>query len=208
MGEPEVVPTEARVIDAPGAGDISAMLSGMSAEKPAGKKSKVPIIADLKGEADEAVRKKIAFKQAETEFKMAERAVIEKAQPIYARLAREGNFSKSLNLAGSETAGVRVSFSDRFSALPGSEKAQLVELLGERFDVLFTEERRLTLKPEKTDDDSIRFLLDRLGPETFGDFFDVEVSVKPKPGLDREQFNLPESVQEMLVQAKPSVVVR
>ena len=198
----------AEVIDVPIAGDISAMLSGLSAEKPAGKKSKVPIVSELKAEADEAVRKKIALKQAETEFKLAEEALLEPARAIYARFARQGCFSKSINLAGEQTGGVRVSFTDRFSALPATDKPELIAALGERFDVLFQEKRTLTLKTEKTDDDSIRFLLERLGPQTFSEYFDVQVTIHPKPGMDREQFSLPEAVRDRLTQFKPSVVVR
>ena len=95
-------------------------------------------------------------------------------------------------------------FSDRFTALPSKET--LLEGLGqERYGQLFTEERKLALKPERTDDASIRFLLERLGP-TFRDYFDVEIEVKPKSGFDQRQFELPDNLRQAVRQFKPSVV--
>ena len=44
------------------------------------------------------------------------------------------------------------------------------------------------------------------GRETFAEFFDVKVEIKPKAGFDRTQFDLPESVRQLVHQNKPSVV--
>ena len=76
--------------------------------------------------------------------------------------------------------------------------------MGDRYAVTFDEVRTLTLK--KTDDDSIRFLLETLGPDVFQEFFDVRMEIKPKEGFDQRQFDLPESVRALARQAKPSVV--
>ncbi|KPL05705.1 hypothetical protein AMJ85_11100 [candidate division BRC1 bacterium SM23_51] len=200
MGEP------ARVLDVP-AGDVSTLLAGMSQKKVTTSKSKVPIVSGHEEIADQAVEKKRTFKQAETEWKMAEEQVLQEASAIYGNRAKAGNFSKSLNFAGRETAGVQVRFSDKFSVLPAETKNTLTETLGERYGQTFEEVRTLTLKQEKTDDESIRFLLERLGPEVFAQFFEVEVQVKPKPGFDRAQFDMPDSVRPLFRQAKPSVTL-
>jgi hypothetical protein len=184
--------------------DIGSMLAGLSAPAdPKGKKSKVPVVAGYGPGVDELVRRKHAFKQAETELAMAETEFLPTARRLYEERARQGNFSKSLNFAGEKTAGARVAFSDRFTAMPVEAKPALVEALGERYDVLFDEARALTLR--KTDDDSIRFLLQRLGPDVFQEFFEVKVAIKPKDGFDQRQFELPESVRGLVTQFKPSV---
>jgi hypothetical protein len=195
----------AKVVDVPAPPDISSMLAGMSmtTASPA-KKSKVPVVPGFEEVADEVATAKRRLKQAETEAAMAEERLLQDARQIYAARAKAGNFSKSLNFAGKQTGGVRVSFTDRFSALPIETKDTLVELLGERYAVMFDEARTLTVK--KTDDDSIRFLLETLGPETFQQFFDVKIEIKPKEGFDQRQFDLPESVRSLARQAKPSVV--
>jgi hypothetical protein len=194
----------AKVVDVP-VPDIGSMLAGMSTTtaSPA-KKSKVPVVPGFEEVADEVAEKKRRLKQAETEAAMAEEQLLGDARQIYADRAKAGNFTKSLNFAGKQTGGVRVSFTDRFSALPIEAKESLIESLGDRYSLIFDEVRMLTVK--KTDDDSIRFLLETLGPEVFQQFFEVRVEIKPKEGFDQRQFDLPDSVRSLARQAKPSVV--
>jgi hypothetical protein len=194
----------AKVVDVPGV-DVANLLSGMS-KKPAAKKSKskVHVVGSHEDLADRAVARIRAEKQAKTEAAMAKQEVCDTARKEYERRARAGDFSKAIAFAGNETNGVRVSFSDSFLSLP--DKEVLIEHLGEeRFGQLFTERRHLALKRDKTDDASIVFLLDRLGQETFAEYFDVEIAVEAKPGLDRNQFELPDAVRSMVVQKAPSV---
>jgi hypothetical protein len=43
--------------------------------------------------------------------------------------------------------------------------------------------------------------------EFFRQFFEVKIGIKPTEGFDHRQFDLPDSVHEMVRQAKPSVTL-
>ncbi len=207
------MPRSAAVLDVPArpepaegsAPDVGALLAGMTAAAPATKKGKstVPVIAgfeELSDRLSDAVKK---MKQAETEKAMAEGELMPHVQGEYEKRAHRGDFSKSLNVAGKQTAGVRMSWKDQFSAIPLTAKPALVEAAGERYGMIFDEVRSLALK--KTDDASIMVLLKALGQEMFQEFFEVQVEIKPKPGFDRTQFDLPETARQTVRQYKAAV---
>ena len=197
----------AQVVDVPGEPpepDVSSLLAGMNAKTPGKKgKSKVPVVTGFEPLADEVAAKKQQFKQAETELAVAESQLLEHARAKYEQRAKAGDYSASLTFTGAKTPGVRVSFSDRFNKIPVESKERLVEAAGERYSQLFDESRVLTLR--KTDDASILHLLKTLGQETFQEFFEVKLEIKPKSGFAQRQFELPDDVRGVVTQYKPSV---
>jgi len=197
----------AQVLDVPAGLDVGDLLSGMS-KKPAAKKSKskVPVVAGHEALADRVVVYIRAEKQAKTEAAMVKEEVRDIAEQKYESRACAGNFTKAITFAGKETPGVQAKFSDTFLSMP--DKAALIEHIGdERFRQLFSERRHLALKPDKTDDASIMFLLEQLGQETFAEYLDVEIVVEAKPGLDRSRFDLLDAVRSIFAQKPPSVMV-
>ena len=193
-----------QVIDMPTGQDITSLLMGMSAPKEGRKgKSKTPVVAGHEAAADAANLAKQQFKQAETEKEMADEAIIEVARREYETRACGGAFTKTISFPGASTPGVQVSFMDKWRDLPIDLRPAIVGEVGPEFATLFEEHRRLTLK--KTDDETIRFLLDALGGETFQAIFEIAVVLHPRSGFDQRQFELSDNVRQLAGQYKPSI---
>ena len=184
--------------------DVSSLLAGMSRSPDKKGKSKTPVVAGHEAAADAANLAKQQFKQAETEKEMADEAIIEVARREYETRTRGGGFTKAISFPGATTPGVQVSFMDKWRDLPIDLKPAIVGEVGpEKFSMLFEEHRRLTLK--KTDDETIRFLLDTLGGDVFQDIFEIAVVLHPRSGFDQRQFELSDHVRQLAGQYKPSV---
>jgi hypothetical protein len=183
-------------------GSISKLLKGASEETAKAKKTSTPGNADHTSLADRNYVAKVAFEEAEANFRIVEAELLVVATQNYVENAHS-NFSKSTNFLGSKTSGVQVTFTDRFSDLPVESEEGLREVLGDKYGNFFEESRKLELT--KTDDSTIQLLIKKLGEETFLEIFKIKVSIKAKDDLDRKQFDLPESVRSQLKQAKPSV---
>jgi hypothetical protein len=172
--------------------DVSALLANHATEgKP--KKKTVPELEGYGDLADTTYEAYKAMKDAEATFKSLEGEILEITSKEYETRATTGNFTKSLNVVGRETAGVQAVYKDQFSAMPNSEKPRLQEALGEKYDQYFEEKRELTLKD--TSDTTIKLLLEKLGKETFCEIFEIKLSIVTKPDMDQHQFELPEDVR-------------
>lgn len=148
----------------------------------------------------------LVHKDAETAFRTVEGTLLEQVRVKYEEHAEEGKFSKTFDVQGTDTPGVQVSFKDSFSDVPIEKKDLLRKKLGEKFDHFFEEKRKLSLKD--AGDETIKFLMGKLGQEKFFELFNVEVSLTCRPEMDRKQFDLSPEVRMAIKQNKPSVKVR
>jgi hypothetical protein len=183
---------------------ISKLLKDNNTAAPKKKTSAVEV-TDHGKLADEVAAAKIAAEDAATLFQTKEAELLAVASGIYAQHAKDGTFSKSYNFKGEEDPGVQVVYSDKFSDLPGDAEEGIKEALGDEFDfdAYFEEKRVLTLS--KTDDDTVKFLMEKLGEEKFLDLFAIKVTLSAKDDMDRKQFDLPEAVRAQLKQNKGAV---
>ena len=184
----------------------SFLINNAGAAKPKSKSS-IPELTDCGDLADRTHTAYLASKDAEAAFKALEGQVLELTAVAYEANARSGDFAKSLNLPGSKTPGVQVSYKDQFSALPIEQEAVLREQLGEKFDALFEQKRELSLVD--TSDDTIKLLIKKLGEDEFRRIFAIKVTLATKPDMDRKQFDLPEGVAMLsgLKQYKPALKI-
>ena len=157
---------------------------------------------------DQVVAAKAAMVDAEAAYEIVESQLLGESGRIYAERAEAGNFAKSMNLDGEQSAGVQVVYTDKFSAIEaGSQQEEdLRKAVGKRFEALFEEKRTISL--EKTDDATIELLMEKLGEKAFFDIFKIRVQVAAKKGFDEVQFELPAQVRETIKQAKGSVRLR
>jgi hypothetical protein len=168
------------------------------------KKSTVPELGGYAHLADKVAEAKVNLQDATAVFGSLEGELITHIRQEYEQAAESGDFSKSFNVLGASSDGVQVTFTDRFSAIPGDMEDTLQKsVTGDQYKTLFEEKRVLTLA--KTDDDTIKMLVEKLGEKTFSDIFKINVSIAPKKDMDRNQFKLPAEVRSLLNQAKPGV---
>src|SRR5271169_1428258 len=111
--------------------DVSALIAeGNVASK---KKSDIPDVIGLEKQADQVRTLQEAYKTAEKEFRGAKGELLIKVKTVYEKFASDGDFTKSMNLPGKETAGVQVRFSDSFSKIPLEQEAALKKELGSKY---------------------------------------------------------------------------
>src|SRR5277367_6115440 len=178
------------------------------------KKSTVPELGAYSHLADKVAEAKVNLQDAEAVFGSLEGELITHIRQEYEQAANAGDFSKSFNVLGANSDGVQVTFTDRFSAIPGDMEEQLKGNLAatygdggvESFRTYFEEKRSLSLT--KTDDDTIKMLLEKLGEKTFTEIFKINVTINPKKDMDRNQFDLPAEVRGLLKQANAGVKIR
>jgi hypothetical protein len=168
------------------------------------KKSTVPELGTYSHLTDKVVEAKKNYQDAEAVFTSLEGELIEHIRKEYEDAANGGDFSKSFNVIGKTTAGVQVTFTDRFSDVAEDVIDSLRDVTEpSQIKTFFEEKRVLTLA--KTDDDTIKMLVEKLGEQTFGDIFKIKVSLAAKKDMDRNQFELVPEARGLLKQAKPGV---
>lgn len=169
------------------------------------KRSEIPSVEAHSRLSDEVYRLKEAAQDAEAAFRVKEAELIDEVQVEYESRAVAGDFVKSLDIEGSKTPGVQVTFADKFSAFEMAAKPELQNLDPE-FDKHFEEKREISLK--ETDDETIQKLISKLGEKMFSDLFQVKLSIVAKSGMDLAQFSLKPELRGMLKQQKPAVKLR
>jgi hypothetical protein len=185
--------------------DVSDFLSSNAgAKSKGGKKNGIPELTEHGELADRVANASKAMKDSKAAFAAVEAQLLDITAVEYEQRATSGEFTKTLNVQGVATSGVQVTYKDMFSAIDIEEKAELEERLGDRFALFFEEKRVLTLTD--TSDAAIQLLLEKLGPETFKQLFEIKVSIGAKGDLDRKQYDIPEDIRP--TQAKASVKVR
>lgn len=185
--------------------DVDALLRSNNA-KSSGKRSSVPKVVGREALSDKVAVAYEAYRDAEAAFRAIEGTLLEVANGIYEGRAKEGQFSKSLNFNGAETAGVQVSYQDKFSDLPIEAEGELRRALGDRFNACFEQKRSISMKI--TDDETVRMLVEKLGQEVFSKIFEIKISLATKDDMDRRQFELPSAARSLMKQYKASVKLR
>jgi len=170
--------------------NLKSILKANAVEKaPAAKKNSMPVIQVT----NEMAEKVIAYQEAKAQFKMAE-AVMKMAEGEIIELVRErqdadgfaGRYNGSYNVVGEAngvSGQVKVIFQDKYSALNGEDEPQLKEILGNHFDELIDEKFDVALKPEVLENEALSDELTNLVGDRFGEFFNIVVSMKIKPGF-------------------------
>lgn len=179
--------------------NVSEMLAAQAVSSK--KKSEIPAEAPSRL-FDEGAALKVAAQDAEAAWRVKEAEILEAVQAKYAALAEAGNFSKTIDCPGIKTPGLQVSFTDRFSAIPLAEAADL-RAVDPEFSKHFEEKREISLRD--TDDSTVERLIAKLGEKMFAEIFEVKMSVVAKAGMDERQFEVSPKIRAFLKQAKPSV---
>jgi len=187
--------------------DVSSFLAANATKTPntKSKKHAIPVVAGHGALADKCREAYTTMKDTEATFKAIEEEVLAKVSPEYENSAKRGDFTKTLNVEGTETSGVQLSWKDSFTAIKIEEKPALQEELGDRFDTYFEEKRDISVV--NPCDETIKALITKLGPDEFNKYFSVKLSLVAKADMDRKQFGLPASVRNRLNQYKPALKI-
>lgn len=157
-------------------------------------------------EADQVYRAKLTLEEAETNFRAAERRLLDLVRPEYENHAERGEFSKTFEVTGLDTPGVQVNYKDAFTSISFDKEELLKKKLGEQYEYFFFQKRIICLAD--TSDPTIRVLLAKLGEEDFKKFFKIEMCVATQQDMDRKQFELSAEVRLVVQQHKPSLKLR
>lgn len=179
--------------------DVDQFLDTISTTRTA-KKSKVPDVTGQEDVVDELVDLYHEKANAEAVFRAKEETLLKEAFDSYQEAIKQQRFTNSFNFVGKRHNGMLVSFKDAFSALPKESEQHLKSTLGDNFSSFFEKKREITLLD--TSDETVSLLLEKLGPDTFKRIFKTEIKIKPRPEMDRKQFELPEEVRSLLKQQK------
>jgi len=192
MGTPK---KPAKVTGIVSIGDPFAAIAKPSAPVSKTKSSKptAEVTNEIRNAVDLLIAHKAEIKRLEAESTESEALIIDHVRPQQDDLAREGKFTKSLEVPGNTGALTYVT-SDRFS-VPNETDAidSLKRLLGATFEDWFETKRTITLKKEAAEDqDFIQKLLKacEAAGMTIGDAFDVTDKLIAKPDLDQKQYGL------------------
>ena len=199
------------------------------------KKKAASNIPDINGQeklADKLHAAVVKAKDAAVEQKEAESDLLPLVEKEYERLARSGHFTKTLNIPGKDTAGIQISFQDRFSPIPIENETEL-RALDPKFDEHFEETRFLSIKQadheviallmkklgknisdmfsislKDTSDKTIDTLVEKLGADDFKRLFDVNLGLRAKEHLDEKMHEIPAAAKPFIKQAKGAVKLR
>ena len=196
------------------------LLSKMAkkSKAPAKKKGALPVheAEDLHGNIKDFLDAKAQAKSAKASVARAEGAIISAAEK--ARIdgcTRTGKYESSQKV-GASTGTVTVKFPNRYSKINCTDEDSLKEVYGERdFERYFGEETEVTMTQAAMDDEKfIEDMMETLGEEKFGRYFDVSSHIAPKKSyhearvLDKELADKhQDAVDQGIVScSKPSVV--
>jgi hypothetical protein len=163
----------------------------------------------LEGQAalvDRVIKMKNDLEDMQREYEQVEGELTVKTFDVYEAARKDGNYSSSIFAPGQKTNGAMVVYSDKFSNLPSEAEADL-RAKDPNYDKHFVEVRKLTVKRDagKTiSDKTIETLIDALGDD-FEKIFEVKVEVGTVKGFAEMWEDVPDTVKEMVRQAKPSV---
>lgn len=192
--------------------NLDDILGKATVTKTNGKKSTIPLI-----EMDEDVKELItAYKQVGEKIESLTAKLKDMGSEIIqkASIAREeymisnGKFIKSIKIPGNEDATpATIVWSNWYSKIPldaGSELRRIVPNFEEYF------EGKLEIKVQKDiNEEKLKDLVNRVGPDDFAKFFEVERWISPTEKFDEEQHKLiPEiraSIRDLIKQRTPSI---
>lgn len=150
-------------------------------------------------------------REAKRARETAAKPIAQIAKEVYRLLGLDGRHSKSLDVDGVSTPGVKVTFKDVFATQKFDAHGAIVEAFaGSGFEMAACVEETRTIKiaQEFTGDDQVAKIVELIGEERFFKMFDVEVSFRLKKGADEQYHFLPEGVRALFPQSEPSIVAR
>lgn len=177
-----------------------------AAAKPKSKGHEKPVLSGQADLVDKVIKMKNDLEDMERQYEQVEGELLEKTFDVYSDTRKDGQYSNSIFAEGKATNGAMVVYSDKFSNLPSDMEAELRQK-DPNYDKHFVEVRKLTVKRDagKTISDKlIERLIEALGDD-FEKVFDVKVEIGTVKGFAEIWEEVPESIREMMKQAKASV---
>jgi len=150
------------------------------------------------------LKKKLA--DAEVEYAQVEQQLTDAGYTVYDQYRSQGQYDPAVFAKGIKTNGAMIIWSDKFSTLDSEMEAEL-RAKDPNYAKHFVEVRELKVKKDagKTiSDATIEKLMTALGPD-FENIFDVKVALGTVKGFAEMWNEVPDSVKDVLKQAKPSV---
>jgi len=170
------------------------------------KSSSKPTLSGQEALVDKVIKMKNALEDMQRQYEQLEGELTDQTQTVYSSARTEGQYSSSIFVPGKATNGAMVVYSDKFSNLPSEAEADL-KAKDPQYDRHFVEVRKLTVKRDagKTiSDKMINTIIEALG-EDFEKVFDVKIEIGTVKGFAELYDEVPDTVKELVRQAKPSV---
>jgi len=169
------------------------------------KASDKPTLSSYKAMVDSTVTMKKELEDLQSQYEQTEKQLLDEAFKVYSDERSAGSYVSSILCEGQKTDGCMVIFQDKFSNLPLDMEKELRKL-DPNYDEHFCESRKLTVKRTNKEipDGVVQKLMKALGKD-FAEIFEVKQEIGTKKGLAEKWDDLPQSVKDMLVQAKGSV---
>ena len=180
---------------------IEEQLKALSSKTSKATKSDVVPLEGYEKDADILNKLLKDLKDSETQAKAKKEELLDIVEKVYASNAKNGNYAQTYQVLGEKTSGVNLTWKDQFSKIP-SENEEELRSLDPKFDDHFASSREITLK--KTDDATIKMLMEALGPK-FAVIFDVKMGLVVKEGMDRKQHEVPEAARAFLKQTRSTM---
>ncbi len=161
-------------------------------KKPASKKSsagEVKSTTKIKKAVDRFNKAKAEMKAAEAEMRATEPEIIDFVRKIQDADGFAGDFKKSYDVDGEETK-VKYVTQNRYS-ISGDDEAEIKELLGEAYDILFSSDYDVRMRGEVMKDPELQAELMKLlkGGKLFDKFFYTHVTIKAEKDYDSKIYN-------------------
>jgi hypothetical protein len=191
--------------------DIAAVLASASTNGTTKKNgSKVPVI-DVTVDT-----KKLVKKYQETDVKMTEldalkselqADIINNVTPIYEEKCKM-DFTSSVKVPSTDDTFITMSGKSAYSKVDPTNESAIKSVVGANYDRWFTKESTVTLKDMSKE--FLQKLIAFVGPEHFGEFFEVVQSISPTANFTEEKYRTltaeqRASLNDVVKQYKPAI---
>jgi len=194
--------------------DVNSILKGARKAETASK-SKVPVIEttqEVKELAAEVRKLKDEVDSSTTLYEAKSADLVSAVTPLWEKLCLTG-YQSSLKVPTPEGTLVGVTFSSNWIKISPDREETISGIVGEKYERYFNAVNVIKVKGDLSNE-RLTDLIKRVGPEDFGEFFEVESQIKPTDAFKVERFSLPQDVQDRLRDEagvrpyKPSIKVR
>lgn len=164
----------------------------------------------IKKAVDLVITTKAEIKRLEAEQKENEQVIIDHVLPQRDKLARKGQFTKSLLVEGSKNKSLKCIWADKFSVPQDKESLKVLNEIGAQ--ELIEENRSISVKSSVLKDEKalnkLAKAVEKAGLD-ISDFFDVIDKTQAIKNLDEKQYELDDEklgvFRTIIRQAKPSL---
>jgi len=179
-------------------------------------KSKVPVIEasqNLKELAAEVRKLKDEVDSSTALFEARSAELIATVTPTWESLCSSSGYQSSLKIPTPDGTLVGVTFSSMWTKISPDREETISEIVGDNYERYFNTVNVIKVKGDLAND-RLADLIQRVGPEDFAEFFEVESVIKPTEMFKTERFNLPQDARDRLRDEaglrpyKPSIRVR